>query len=140
MIQFLVDTAGIRPTGVERLRVDNHHANPAVRSEVLYILRATRIVDKWRDLMPVQLLKMVLGYFERFVHPFTDGNTWHDDDVLAPAILFMELIHGTDVGIRLPRARFHLYGKVIPGMRTCRTLDPLALVNLVPLLHFFYVV
>ena len=51
---------------------------------------------------------MVFKHGETLKHAFADGDGWHHDNELVPAIAFVHLEHGLDIDVGLTRTRFHL--------------------------------
>src|SRR5690606_38728674 len=87
------------------------------------------------DLMAVQFLKVVLGYLKRLIHPFTNGNAWHNDDELAPTIVFIQFVHGADVGIGFTSTCFHFYRQVVAEFYTFGAFYLLTLIQVIPFLY-----
>ena len=50
---------------------------------------AFRVVNKKSDSFAILFQKVLSGYFQRFIHPLTNGNTRHNDYELTPAITFI---------------------------------------------------
>ncbi len=51
---------------------------------------------------------MLSGDLERFLHPFAYGDTWNDNDELAPAILLIQLEHRLDITVGFTGPCLHL--------------------------------
>ena len=58
---------------------------------------------------------MLLRGLQRLVDALADGHRRHNDDVLAPAVTLVQLVHGLDVCIGLTGAGLHLNGQVHAG-------------------------
>ena len=54
------------------------------------------------------LLEVLRRYVERLLDPFANGDAWHDDDVLAPAVSFVQLHDRLDVDVGLSSSGLHL--------------------------------
>ena len=98
--------------GIERLHVDDHDIDRAVRRKAVNFRQSVGIVDEKADFLVVFARKMLLRGLERFIDALADGDGRHNDDELAPAVALVQLIHRFDVGIGLARAGFHLDGKI----------------------------
>ena len=60
------------------------------------------------------LHKVVGGNFKRFLYALADSNTRHNNDKLAPAVLFVQLKHRLDIHIGFTRTGFHFNIKAAP--------------------------
>ena len=129
-IQFHVDTPGILSPGVERLGIDDHHVERVVAGKAVDLGQLGRVIDKEPDLFSVVLGEVFLRDLERLIYPLADGNAWHHDDELAPAIPLVKLVHRLDVGIGLSRTRLHLDGQVVPSFQRRRWRDLVHPLNL----------
>ena len=77
---------------------------------------------------------MFLSHFKGFIHALPDCHTGNDHNKLAPAVVFVQLKHGLDIGVSFANASFHLNGKVIsilPALQFFRRLDLIGTLNLV---------
>ena len=72
--------------GSERLRVNNHHIDTGAGGKVVELIEIGAVVNKETRLFAVVLHKMVYGHFKGLLHALADGDGWHNDDKLAPAI------------------------------------------------------
>lgn len=117
LVQPHIDAARVLPLGVERLGVNDHHVDGAVRSKPVDLRQLGGVIDEKPDLLPIFLGEMLLGHLEGFVHALPNGDTGHHHNELAPAIRPVQLIHGLDIGVGLANARFHLDGQVIPALQ-----------------------
>ncbi|MPN45257.1 hypothetical protein SDC9_192824 [bioreactor metagenome] len=122
-IQFHVDTPGILSPGVERLGIDDHHVERVVAGKAVDLGQLGRVIDKEPDLFSVVLGEVFLRDLERLIYPLADGNAWHHDNELAPAIPLVKLVHRLDVGIGLSRTRLHLDGQVVSSFQRRRWRD-----------------
>ncbi len=86
--------------------------------------------------MPVDFLKVVLGYFHRFINTFTDRDARNHDDELTPAVFFVQLIHGAEIGVGLTRSGLHLHGEVVASLDFRRAFNGGTLVQVMRALHF----
>ena len=93
--------------GIERLHVDDHDVDRAVRCKTVNFRQTVRIVDEKADFLIIFARKMLLRGLERFIDALADGDGRHDDDELAPAVALVQLVHCFDVGIGFARAGFH---------------------------------
>ena len=55
---------------------------------------------------------MVLHRLKALIYALTNRHTRHDNDKLAPAVVFVQFEHCLDIGISLTRTRLHLDGEV----------------------------
>ena len=56
---------------------------------------------------------MLLRHLKGFIHTLTDGDAGHHHNELAPAVVFIQLVHGFDVSVGLADAGLHLDGQVV---------------------------
>ena len=113
LVQLHANTARVLARGVERLRVNNHHVDVAVRREMVNLGQVLRIVDKEPDGLAVFFQKMFLHNLERLIDTLANGDARNHHDKLGPAIGTVQLVHRLDVGIGLARTRFHFDGQVV---------------------------
>ena len=95
--------------GVEGLGVDYHHMYVAALREMVYHFEFLRVIDEILHALAIFLGKVVAHAAETFQHSFPDGDAWHHDDELQPAVKFVEFIHRLYVGIGFSRTCFHLH-------------------------------
>ena len=113
LVQLHADTARVLARSVERLRVNNHHVDVAVRRKVVYLGQVLRIVDKEPDGLAVFFQKMFLHNLERLIDTLANGDARYHHDKLGPAVGAVQLVHRLDVGVGLARTRFHFDGQVV---------------------------
>ena len=90
------------------LRVDNHHIDAGTGREIVQLVQIGTVVDKEPGLLAVMLHEVIGSNLKGFLDAFTDGNTGHHNDKLAPAVALVQLEHGLDVHIGLAGTGFHL--------------------------------
>lgn len=56
--------------------------------------------------------KVVSSVLQWFIDTFTNSNTWHHNNILAPPIQLVRLKDGLDIKVRFTRTGFHFYLKV----------------------------
>ena len=103
-VQLLIDNALVL-AGVERLHIDDHDVDGAVRRETVNLRQTVGVIDKEPYLLAVLVGKVLLRGLQRLVDALADGHRRHNDDVLAPAVTLVQLVHGLDVCIRSYRCR-----------------------------------
>ena len=130
LIQLHVNASCILTLGIERLRVDDHDIDGAVRRKAVNFRKLRRVVDEETNLLAVFLRKMLLRHLKGLIDALTDGNAWHDHDEFAPTIMLVQLIHGLDVGIGLANARLHFNRQVIATFQLIRRLDLIGTLHL----------
>ena len=113
-VQLFVDDLLVF-AGIERLHIDDHGIDAAVRGKVVHFGQLVRGVGKKANLLAVLIRKMLLGRFQRFGHAFPDGHRGHHYNKFAPAVAAIELVHGFDVGVSFASAGLHLDGQVDAG-------------------------
>ena len=106
--------------GVERLHIDDHHIDGAVRSEAVHLGEPVGGVDEEPDLLAILSGKVLLGGLEGLVDALPDSHRRYHDDELAPAVSGVELVHGFDISIGLAGASLHLNGQI--DTRPCQRL------------------
>ena len=129
LIQLHVNAPRILALGIERLRIDNHHIDCAIRREAVDFRELCGIIDEEANLLAIFLGKMLLRHLKGFIDALTDGDARHNHDELAPPVMLVQLIHGFDIGIGFADAGFHFDGQVIVS------LQPFGRLNLVSALH-----
>ena len=108
LVELHADAPRVLAARVERLDVDDHHADARHLRERLDLREPPRVVDEELHLPAVLHREMLLRLLEGLVDALADGDARHDDDELLPAVVLPELVHRLDIGIRLARARLHL--------------------------------
>ena len=90
------------------LGVDDHDIDAGTGREIVQLVQVRTVVDEEPSLFAVMLHKVVSGNLKRFLNAFTDSNTGHHHDKLAPAVTLVQLEHSLDVHISLAGASLHL--------------------------------
>ena len=129
-IQLHVNPTGVLAFGIERLRIDDHDVDGAIRSKAVNLCELCRIVDEEANLLAVFLSKVFLRHLEGLVDAFTDSNRWNNNDELAPAVVLVQLIHRFDVGVCFADAGLHLNGQVESPFQLRRRRDQVCTLNL----------
>ena len=133
-VQLHVNTPRILTLGIERLRVDNHDIDGAVRCKAVNFRELGRIVDEEPDFLAVFLCEMILRHLKGLINALADGDARHDHDELAPTIVLVQLIHRLDVGIGLANARLHFNRQVVATFQLVRWLDLIGTLHLLQML------
>ena len=130
LVQLHVNTPCVLTLGIERLRVDNHDIDGAVRCKAVNLRELGRIVDEEPDLLAVFLRKMLLRHLKGLINALADGDARHDHDEFAPTIVLVQFIHGLDVGIRFTNTCFHLNGQIVASFQLFGRLDLIGALHL----------
>ena len=77
---------------------------------------------------------MLLRHLKGLINTLADGSARHDHDELAPAVMFVQLIHRLDVGIGLADAGFHFNRQIITTFQLIRRLDLIGTLHLLQML------
>ena len=89
------------------LSIDDHDGYSAVLRELVELIEIRAVVDKPTGFLAVMLHEVVFEHTERLSHALADGDARHNDDELAPAILFVEFKHRFDIDVGLACAGLH---------------------------------
>ena len=116
-VLLLVDAPLIRPGRVERLHVDDHDIDAAVRGEPFQLAQPAAVVHERPGLLAVVLLEVLRRHREALLHPFADRHTRHHHDELRPAVSPVQLEHRLDVAVGLAGTGLHLHVEVHPAGR-----------------------
>ena len=137
-IQLHVNPAGILAFCIERLGIDNHHIDGAVRRKAVDLRQLGGVVYKKAYLLPIFLGKMLLGHLKGLIHALSDSYAGNDNNKFAPAVVLVQLEHGLDVGVGLAHTGLHLNGEVVavgPSLQLVRRLDLVGALDFVQLLQ-----
>ena len=98
---------------IECLRIDDHHVDGTIGGKAVNLCQLSGIIDKEPDFFTIFLGKMLLRHLKGLIHALADGNARHDYDKLTPAIMFVQLVNGFYICVRLANACFHLDGQIV---------------------------
>ena len=135
LVQLHVNAPRVLSPGVERLRIDDHGVDRAVRGKTVDFSELGGVVDKETDLPAVLLGEVFLRHVERLVNALADRDAGNDDDELAPAVMLVQFVHRLDVRIRLADARLHLDRQIVASFQLSGGGDPVRPLNFVQLLQ-----
>ncbi len=101
---YLCDMEGLPPSNLW-IDFDKTGHNRQAKYELLKLLPE----DVFDTPKPVKLMlhKVVCGDFKGLLHALTDRNRRNDHNILAPAVLLVQLEHRLDIDIGFARAGFH---------------------------------
>ena len=138
-VEFHGNTAGILATCIKGLAIDNHCIYRAIGSKAVNLGKLCRVIDKVADFFAVILCKMIFSYLERFVHALPNRDAWHNDDELAPAVAFVELVHRLYIGVCFTNTGFHFDGEVIVAFEFLRRLNLSCALNGTNMVEYFFI-
>ena len=137
LVQLHINAPCVLALCIERLHVDDHHIDGTVGGKAVDLGQLRGIINKKADLLSVFLGKMLLRHLKGLVHSLPDRYARDNDDELAPSVMFVQLVHGLDVSVRLAHARFHLDSEVI--LARFRPFQPFGWLELVRPLHLLQI-
>lgn len=92
---------------IKCLHINYHNIDGTVRCKAVDLSKLRGVIDEETNLLAVFLCKMFLSHLKGFVDALADCDARHNHNELTPTVVFVQLIHGLDVGIGLADTGLH---------------------------------